>query len=64
MRAADLMTDTVRKRVWIGDEFRALRSALRTPETIEEAAKLLARDPAEVEGMARDLGSISSRRSR
>ena len=52
------MTVRKRNRVWTSDDFRALRSALRTAENIKEAAKRLNRDPSEVEGMARDIGWI------
>ena len=52
------MTVRERNRVWTSDDFRALRSALRTTENIKEAAKRLNRDPSEVEGMARDIGWI------
>ena len=55
-----LMTLRERNRVWTSDDFRVLRSALRTAENIKEAAKRLDRDPAEVEGMAADLGWIDS----
>jgi len=47
-----------RNRVWTTDDLRALRVALRTTENIKEAAKRLDRSPAEVEGMARDIGWI------
>ena len=47
-----------RNRVWTSDDLRALRVALRTTENIEAAAKRLDRSPAEVEGMARDIGWI------
>jgi len=52
------MTQMERNRVWTSDDLRVLRSALRTTENIKEAAKRLNRDPAEVEGMARDIGWI------
>ncbi len=55
-----LMTLRERNRVWTSDDLRVLRSALRTAENIKEAAKRLDRDPAEVEGMAADLGWIDS----
>ena len=47
-------------RVWTSDDIRVLRSALGTAGSVREAAKVLDRDAAEVEGMARDLGWIDS----
>jgi len=52
------MTQMERNRVWTSDDLRALRFALRTTESIAAAAKRLDREPAEVEGMARDIGWI------
>ena len=51
---------TLEARIWTGEDFRALKAALRISRNVEDAAKRLNRDPREVEEVARDLGWLES----
>jgi hypothetical protein len=49
-----------RNRVWTSDDLRVLHATLGNDGNVEAAAKYLEREPAEVKGMACDLGWIES----